>query len=159
MSDDINALIRNITVDNQDGRNQRFGEGMTYDSELQIWSTSIGVVDADGVETVYELEIEFVPPNEGEDLPGFVVVRWLVVVPDEMRISAADNLDLHKTINELNAWPGCKFRLMNDDRNDYVVCEVDLPADLVTAAGLQFAFEYSRDAVALHLETLKDVCC
>jgi hypothetical protein len=87
------------------------------------------------------------------------VIRWIVIVPAEMRPGAAEDLELLKAVNELNTEPGCKFRVLSDTVGDHLVCEVDLPADLVTTAWLQRAYEISRDSVDLHLEELKDVCC
>jgi len=133
---------------------------LDFDEETRTWWTSIAVKDPDSVETVFELEFQYVELPEEDHSPPYLVVSWVVIPPPKMRREAYQDLELLQGINNLNSEPGCKFRLQDDGRgNVSLVCDIDMPADLVTQAWLQRAFERSRDVVAAYFEHLQDVAC
>ena len=154
MQDNLAALIQNISL----------GDGtlkdLDFDEETRAWWTSVAVRDPDGVETAFELEFQYLELPEEDGSPPYLVVCWVVIPPPKMRREAYQDLELLQRINHLNSEPGCKFRLQDDGRgNVSLVCETDLPADLVTQAWLQRAFERSRDVAAAYFDHLQDAAC
>ena len=153
MQDKLAALIQNISLGDETLKD------LDFDNEGKTWWVSIAM-KPNGVETVFELQFQYLEPLEKDHSPPYLVVSWVVIPPPKMRREAYQDLELLQRINSLNSEPGCKFRLQDDGRgNVSLVCEADLPADLVTQAWLQRAFERSRDVAAAYFVHLQDAAC
>jgi hypothetical protein len=150
MNQRIDQLVRELVLDGSPLLDLKYNEA------TETWWTAVAVEDPTGREVMYELEMQYV--EVPDDLtPPYLVVCWVVIPPAELREDARESLPLLRLLDELNGETGAKFRLQVDEQGAAsLVCEVDLPSDLITPDLLLRAVERSRDLTAAYFDEIQD---
>lgn len=131
---------------NQWIRSIPFGDGtiedVEFDDETCTWFTAVTIENNDGAEQTFELEFQYI------DEPEYLIIRWIVLPPDEMPSELGPLRRLKELLEELNDEVGAKWCLSTDVSGERsLVSEIELPVQSLTKAMLVTALEHSIDLV------------
>ncbi|MBY0551430.1 MAG: hypothetical protein K2W95_29385 [Candidatus Obscuribacterales bacterium] len=134
--DRLNSWIRSIP----------FGDGtiedVEFDDETCTWFTAVTIENNEGSEQTFELEFQYI------DDPEYLIIRWIVLPPDEMPSELGPLRRLKELLEELNDEVGAKWCLSTDVSGERsLVSEVELPVQSLSKAMLVTALEHSIDLV------------
>lgn len=142
----LDGWIRSIT----------FGESpiedVEFDEPTATWFTSVTIENEEGAEQVFELEFQYI------DSPEYLVIRWIVVPPDELSDDCLEDVRLVNLILELNEEIGAKWCISTDiSGQNSLVCEVELPVQSLTKAMLITSLDHSIDIVGTHWDYIESM--
>lgn len=142
----LDAWIRGIT----------FGEipieDVDFDQPTSTWFTSVTIENDEGNEQVFELEFQYI------DAPEYLIIRWIVVPPDELPDDCLEDPKLVNLILELNEEVGAKWCISTDiSGQNSLVCEVELPVQSLTKAMLLTSLDHSIDIVGTNWDYIASV--
>ncbi len=142
----LDGWIRSIT----------FGESpiedVDFDEPTSTWFTSVTIENEEGTEQVFELEFQYI------DAPEYLIIRWIVVPPDELPDDCLEDVKFVNLILELNEEVGAKWCISTDvSGQNSLVCEVELPVQSLTKAMLVTSLDHSIDIVGTHWDYIESM--
>lgn len=151
--DQIERLVKGIHFNDENPC-----DDIEFEEETNTWWTSIDIETAEGLQATFEVEFQYLQLPESDQSDPYLILCWVVIPPDELRTEPGTELELFQAINSLNSEPGIKFRLHPEgEGKSSLVCEVDLPASLLTQQLVETAFVRSINMVAAYFGDLQPV--